>query len=144
MTYLDKFVPFTKTFVLDREISSHLQLSRLTRCTRRTTRNSEDSTPEPVLPEADSLARNRFCTPNQSPMPMREHPDASLLERFMRGELSRASDRPECRKIVRHLLAGCPQCARITGPLWSLGDLPADSDRSDRSVPLSPSSRLAR
>lgn len=50
-----------------------------------------------------------------------EHPDTSLLERFVRGELSGTSDRPECRKIVRHLLAGCPQCARITGRLWALG-----------------------
>lgn len=80
--------------------------------------------PESVLPEADSSARNRVCTANP---PVREHPDAGLLERFMRGELSGDSGRTECRMIVRHLLAGCPQCARITGRLWALGDLPGKS-----------------
>jgi hypothetical protein len=55
-----------------------------------------------------------------------DHPAAGLLERFMRGELSGDSGRTECRMIVRHLLAGCPQCARITGRLWALGDLPGE------------------
>ncbi len=71
---------------------------------------------------------------------MRDHPDPSLLERFMRGELSGARGRPECRIIVRHLLAGCPSCARITRRFWALGDFPAEATHpSDRSDPLPPS-----
>jgi len=50
------------------------------------------------------------------------HPDPRLLERFVRGELSGPGGREDCRMIVRHLLAGCLQCSRITGRLWGLGD----------------------
>jgi hypothetical protein len=70
-----------------------------------------------MLPEADSSVRNRLCTANSD---AEVHPEAGLLERFVRSELSGASGRAECRKIVRHLLAGCPRCARITGRLWGL------------------------
>lgn len=78
-----------------------------------------------VLPDADSGARNRVSTANRPRLkPPDDHPDAGLLERFMRGELSGASGRAECRKIVRHLLAGCPQCVQVTGRLWALGELP--------------------
>lgn len=122
MTYLEKFVPVSRAFVLDTAISSGLELSRLTRCTRQMTHILGKS----VLPEADSLARNRASTPNRTPAATREdpreHPETDLLERFMRGELSGDADRPACRKIVRHLLAGCPQCAGITRQLWGLGD----------------------
>ena len=118
MTYMEKIVPVARAFVLDKEISSRLELSRLTRCTRPMTPISRESVP----PEADSLARNRASTPNRT-----THPEVSLLELFMRGELSGASGRAECRMIVRHLLTGCPQCARITGRLWGLGDLPGES-----------------
>ncbi|HBL32068.1 MAG TPA: hypothetical protein DD490_35035 [Acidobacteria bacterium] len=55
----------------------------------------------------------------------RDHPERPLLERFVRGELSEPADprnRAACRFIVRHLLAGCPLCTRITGRLWRLGD----------------------
>lgn len=55
----------------------------------------------------------------------------------MRGELSGATGRPECRKIVRHLLAGCPLCTRITRQLWALGDPPAEWAEADGSdLPL--------
>jgi hypothetical protein len=84
--------------------------------------------PESVLPEADSSARNRVCTARRPPKPPEDHPGAGLLARFMRGELSGDSGRAECRMIVRHLLAGCPQCARITGRLWALGELPGESE----------------
>ena len=77
--------------------------------------------PESVLPEADSAARNRVCTANHPPPDHPpDHPDTALLERFVRGELSGSSGRAECRRIVRHLLAGCLQCSRITGRLWTL------------------------
>lgn len=127
MTYLGKFVPFAKAFVLDKEISSGLELSHLTRCTRPMTHTSKESAPESVLSNADSAARNCACTAT--------HPAADLLERFMRGELSDASGRDECRKIVRHLLTGCPQCARITGRLWELGELPDASEPDEPDPP---------
>jgi hypothetical protein len=56
------------------------------------------------------------------------HPEPQQLERFMRGE----SPRDECRLIVRHLLAGCPECAIITRRIWALADRPL------RRLPLSP------
>jgi len=36
----------------------------------------------------------------------------------MRGGLSG----PQAQKVIRHLLAGCGQCTRITGQLWELGE----------------------
>jgi hypothetical protein len=45
------------------------------------------------------------------------HPDPADLERFMRLELSREKGRA----VVRHLLAGCPQCRHITRELWRQG-----------------------
>ena len=50
----------------------------------------------------------------------REHPQPELLLRFLRGEASRS----ERRAIVRHLLAGCRQCAAVTRPIWLFADLP--------------------
>ncbi len=44
------------------------------------------------------------------------HPPEAQLERFLRGELSRAEVRP----IVRHMLSGCPECRKVTRPLWEL------------------------
>jgi hypothetical protein len=44
------------------------------------------------------------------------HPPAEQLERFMRGELSL----PERLPIVRHMLAGCAECQKVTAPLWEL------------------------
>ena len=75
-----------------------------------------------MLSDADSAARNRVCTANRRPD---DHPDPELLERFMRGELSGTSGRAACQRIVRHLLTGCPQCVRITGRLWTLGEFPS-------------------
>jgi hypothetical protein len=45
------------------------------------------------------------------------HPDLRDLERFMKGEASRA----EVRAIVRHLLAGCPECVAVTRLLGLAG-----------------------
>jgi len=38
------------------------------------------------------------------------HPPPAALQRFMQGEASRG----EVRAIVRHLLAGCPECVAVT------------------------------
>jgi hypothetical protein len=46
------------------------------------------------------------------------HPAPATLQRFMRGE-SALSER--C-AVVRHLLTGCPQCLRVTRPIWRLGE----------------------
>ena len=40
------------------------------------------------------------------PSDPRDHPDPTLLERFMRNEVAAA----ERRWIVRHLIAGCSRC----------------------------------
>jgi len=48
----------------------------------------------------------------------RHHPKPDLLLRFLRGEATRT----ERRAIVRHLLAGCQQCAAVTRPVFHLGD----------------------
>lgn len=59
-----------------------------------------------------------------------QHPDLRLLERFMRNELQGQ----ERRTVVRHLLAGCPQCVSVTRQIWSLADgrPGAQPDLSDR------------
>ena len=49
-----------------------------------------------------------------------EHPADRQLERFMRGELPRE----EVPAVVRHLLAGCPQCVAVTRRVWARGDMP--------------------
>ena len=48
------------------------------------------------------------------------HPRPEVLERFLRGEATRA----ERWRIVRHLLAGCPDCLEATRKVWVLADLP--------------------
>ncbi|MFY9820180.1 MAG: hypothetical protein WAM82_02290 [Thermoanaerobaculia bacterium] len=37
-----------------------------------------------------------------------------MLQRFLSGEAAS----PEVRTVVRHLLAGCPQCVAVTRPAW--------------------------
>jgi hypothetical protein len=46
--------------------------------------------------------------------PERSHPDAAKLECFLRGELEKV----EVRRVVRHLLTRCPECAAVVRPLW--------------------------
>lgn len=43
-----------------------------------------------------------------------QHPDPSLLVRFMKGNLPR----DEARLVVRHLLTGCNECRQVTGAWW--------------------------
>lgn len=51
-----------------------------------------------------------------------DHPAAEDLGRFMRGELTPREAAP----IVRHVLAGCAKCLKVTRKLWSIGEeLPA-------------------
>ena len=47
------------------------------------------------------------------------HPAPAALQRFLRGEASRA----EVRTVVRHLLAGCPECVAVTRPMSELAEL---------------------
>ena len=54
----------------------------------------------------------------QTRWPSRDHPPREALERFMRGGLPRF----QAWTVVRHLLAGCRECTRITGGLWGLGE----------------------
>jgi hypothetical protein len=49
-----------------------------------------------------------------------EHPHPDLLLRFFRGETTKT----ETRAVVRHLLAGCRECLKVTRPLWSLSRRP--------------------
>lgn len=51
-------------------------------------------------------------------MAEQQHPDAQILERFLRSEL----EGEERRIVVRHLLTGCPQCVAVTRRVWSLAD----------------------
>jgi hypothetical protein len=46
------------------------------------------------------------------------HPEPIALLRFLRGEASRE----EAQAIVRHLLAGCPECVTVTRPAWRLAE----------------------
>lgn len=41
------------------------------------------------------------------------HPSADLLKRFVGSTL----DPAECRRVVRHLLTGCPTCQEVTREL---------------------------
>ena len=55
------------------------------------------------------------------------HPSDGELESFMLGRLSQR----DSRRIILHLLPGCPQCRKVTSALWDL--------RPDR--PVSPATR---
>jgi hypothetical protein len=56
------------------------------------------------------------------------HPDSTQLERFLRGEASRA----EVRSVVRHLLTGCPECVAVTRLVWGLAELRLKAQRVSR------------
>lgn len=58
------------------------------------------------------------------------HPEPRLLAEFMRNE---AEDSVR-RRIVRHLLTGCPQCTSVTRRLWALGDPCRSAPRAGRSA----------
>jgi hypothetical protein len=80
-----------------------------------------------MLPEAvstDGIAPAKKLDPLLDVPEEDVHPGPELLERFVRGDLTGARGRAQCRTIVRHLLAGCPHCTRITRRLWALGDFP--------------------
>lgn len=46
-----------------------------------------------------------------------EHPEPERLESLMRNELSGF----ERRRLIRHLLTGCPRCVKVTRRCWTLG-----------------------
>jgi hypothetical protein len=60
-------------------------------------------------------------------------PTGLQLQRFMRVELPR----PEVLAVVRHLLTKCPECAKVTGPLWRAGAQPRQP-RTPRYFPAKP------
>lgn len=75
------------------------------------------------------------------------HPDSRELEEFMRNEAEGAARR----RIVRHLLTGCPQCTAVTRRFWALGAPVRPTPRAGRSAGRLPellemvkSERLAR
>ena len=49
---------------------------------------------------------------------LEQHPHPDQLESFMNHNLPPS----EARKIIRHLLKGCPVCTRVTRELWKLGE----------------------
>lgn len=63
--------------------------------------------------EAETTARTAIIAAR----PVGSHPHPVQLESFLRGELSRGEIRP----VVRHLLASCPACLKVTRRLWVLG-----------------------
>lgn len=64
-----------------------------------------------------AMLRSIGSEPEREPPAFRwRHPHEKQLERFMRGELSPAETLP----IVRHMLAGCTKCLKVTRPLWEL------------------------
>jgi len=72
--------------------------------------------------------------------PGTRHPESDELKRFMRGELPR----PEGRAIVRHLLAGCPECLQVTRRMWLAGERPPDFEASLRYLVATIRERPAR
>lgn len=64
---------------------------------------------------------------NEADRLRRAHPGESDLERFLRGETSKA----ERMWVVRHLLKGCPDCVAVVRPVWG----PADRPRTNRLDP---------
>jgi hypothetical protein len=65
------------------------------------------------------------------------HPDPNLLECFLRNEVEASA----CRRIVRHLLTGCPQCIAVTRRFWSFGGLGEGPRRRTRLLAGSPKAR---
>ncbi len=49
-------------------------------------------------------------------LPASVHPAEHELQTFLTGVLPP----PEAALVVRHLLTGCPQCLKVTRPLWQL------------------------
>ena len=44
------------------------------------------------------------------------HPTEEQLLSFLRAELPLVEVKP----IVRHMLAGCPECLKVTRPIWEV------------------------
>ena len=69
-----------------------------------------------------------------------EHPAPGLLERFMQGDVPG----PERRRVVRHLLTGCPLCVAVTRRIWAFGGgavrlgRPPEAEAPTSSIPASP------
>ena len=57
-----------------------------------------------------------------SPPQISEHPAPDVLRDFMAGLLSWE----DTKRVVRHLLAGCPNCSEVTQHIWDFADEPLD------------------
>jgi hypothetical protein len=66
-----------------------------------------------IFREFEPLAARGLESPARIPG-VRHRPDEDLLSRFLSGETTRA----ETREVVRHLLAGCPDCRAFTSAAW--------------------------
>jgi hypothetical protein len=84
--------------------------------------------PEPC-PESGPEVRPAATNQAERPKHSNDHPATELLERFMRGELTSPGER---RRLVRHLLAGCPRCLAVTRRCWVLVAPPRPEDRRRR------------
>ena len=60
------------------------------------------------------------------PPATQSHPHPRQLERFMTSQLHRS----EVRRVIRHLLMGCPVCSRVTRQLWRFGAANQETLRS--------------
>jgi hypothetical protein len=59
-----------------------------------------------------------IATEVASPLQSTQHPPPDALRDFMAGKLSWE----DTKKVVRHLLAGCRRCSRVTRLLWDFAD----------------------
>jgi hypothetical protein len=122
--------PAGNSLLLDNEIRLDLQLLAATTSNRKTPRFGRAR--DFRLP-IDSAGRRWRKREQRTMSQKREtHPNAALLERFMRNE----ADPAEKRWVIRHLIAGCAECVVVTGKLWNLGESPGSRLRPER--PLSP------
>jgi len=76
---------------------------------RPTSPAAEDSRKQESWPEAYMECLERL-----------KHPEPERLESLMRNELAGI----ERRRLIRHLLTGCPRCVKVTRRCWTLGSRP--------------------
>jgi hypothetical protein len=71
---------------------------------------------KPAASQPESFSREAERKPKGTMSTHGQHPGRQQLERFLRGEATR----DEVRAIVRHLLACCPECSAVMGPIYGL------------------------
>jgi tetratricopeptide (TPR) repeat protein len=58
------------------------------------------------------------------------HPDGGLLDRFMRDDVGA----PDRRRVVRHLLTGCPSCVAVTRRIWEIAGRASPANPSETAL----------